>query len=51
LSDPALLDVVLVNDSLKMLGTTPGIANLTVTTGDNYGGTDTMKLTAFYFAY
>ena len=47
LSDPALLDVVLVNDSLKMLGTTPGIANMTVTADDNYGGTDTMRITVF----
>jgi hypothetical protein len=45
LSGPAGLDVMLVNDSLKILGSSPGIAGLTVTADDHYGGTDTVNIT------
>ncbi|MBN2214363.1 MAG: metallophosphoesterase [Bacteroidales bacterium] len=47
LSDPACLNVVLVNDSLRMLGIAPGTANITVTAEDNYDGTDSVRLTVF----
>ncbi len=44
LSGSAELDIMLVNDSLKMLGLTAGIAGLTVTADDHYGGTDTVEI-------
>ena len=47
LPDPAPVEVALLDDSLKILGITPGIAHMKVIADDSYGGVDTMKITVF----
>ncbi|HJX71416.1 MAG TPA: T9SS type A sorting domain-containing protein, partial [Bacteroidales bacterium] len=46
-SDPALLEVFRVGDSLNILGIVPGISDLAIIADDDHGGTDTLWYSLF----